>query len=127
VLDFGIAKFLPSATQDTTDTGATVVLGTLPYASPEQLRGEPVQTFWDLWALAVVAYEMLTGARPFAGLSPTEWHVAILSGRVTPIYVHAPDAPASWQDFFERALALDPSQRPDSATSFFSQLEQALS
>jgi len=127
VLDFGIAKFLPSATQDTTDTGATVVLGTLPYASPEQLRGEPVQTFWDLWALAVVAYEMLTGARPFAGLSPTEWHVAILSGRVTPITVHAPDAPASWQDFFERALALDLSQRPDSATSFFSGLEQALS
>ena len=127
VLDFGIAKFLPSATQDTTDTGGTVVLGTLPYASPEQLRGEPVQAFWDLWALAVVAYEMLTGARPFAGSCPTEWHVAILSGRVTPISVHAPDAPASWQDFFERVLALNPSQRPDSATSFFSELEQALS
>ncbi|MFB3924217.1 MAG: protein kinase [Terriglobia bacterium] len=127
VLDFGIAKFLPSESSDTSYTGGAVVLGTLPYTCPEQLRGEPVQPFWDLWALAVIAYEMLTGARPFAGSGPAEWHGAILSGRVIPVTCFAAAAPESWEGFFRHALAFDPAERPDSADSFVAELEQALS
>jgi tRNA A-37 threonylcarbamoyl transferase component Bud32 len=120
VLDFGIAKFLPTATEVTVDTGKGELVGTLAYMSPEQVRGEAVKQAWDVWALAIIAYEMLTGGWPFSG-------AAMLSGQATPVSAHVPEAPASWQDFFARALAFDPSDRPDSATSLFSELEQALS
>jgi tRNA A-37 threonylcarbamoyl transferase component Bud32 len=126
VLDFGIAKFLPTATDPTAltaataDTGRGLLVGTLPYMSPEQVRDEPVQPAWDIWALAVIAYEMLTGGRPFSG-------GAMLSGRLTPVLTYLPNAPASWQTFFDLALALDPSSRPRSATIFLSELKQALS
>jgi serine/threonine-protein kinase len=126
VLDFGIAKFLPTATDPTAltaataDTGRGLLVGTLPYMSPEQVRNEPLQPAWDIWALAVIAYEMLTGGRPFSG-------GAMLSGRLTPVLTYLPNAPASWQTFFDLALALDPSSRPRSATIFLSELKQALS
>ncbi len=65
--DFGLAKFLSAATQDlTAGTAPGEVLGTLRYMSPEQWRGEEAHSSRDLWALAVVAYEMLTGAYSFA-------------------------------------------------------------
>jgi serine/threonine-protein kinase len=122
VLDFGIAKFLPTASESTAGTAGTdqaVLMGTLPYMSPEQVRGESPQPAWDLWALAVIAYEMLTGARPFSGAS-------MLAGPATPVATHVPDAPPSWQVFFSRALATQPSSRPASASVFFSELQHAL-
>lgn len=126
VLDFGIAKFLPATTQPTADTG-TALVGTPYYMAPEQLRGEPVHPAWDLWALAVVTYEMLTGAQPFAsGAASADWQVALLAGRFTPVARHLPEAPARWQEFFARAFALEPERRPGSARVFFSGLEKAL-
>ena len=60
-------------------TQAGTAVGTLPYMSPEQLRGENVQASSDIWALGVVLYEMATGARPFKGNTPFELSAAILS------------------------------------------------
>lgn len=125
VLDFGIAKFLPSTIHPTTDTSTGFLVGTPYYMAPEQLRGEPVDPFWDLWALAVVAYEMLTGAQPFAGTTPAEWQSALRAGRFTPVATHLPDAPPRWQEFFEHALALESVRRPTSARLFFTELERA--
>src|SRR5262249_901464 len=70
VLDFGLAKFLPSrnGASPTVVTRATqtgVLVGTPAYMSPEQLLGEDLDVLWDLWALTVIAYETLTGALPF--------------------------------------------------------------
>lgn len=68
VLDFGLARLLRSASEETTtDTlsDTAVVAGTLPYMSPEQLRGEPADPRTDLYALGVVLYELATGQRPF--------------------------------------------------------------
>jgi hypothetical protein len=138
VLDFGLAKFLTtlppvSALMQAPTAGATVeteagrLVGTLLYMSPEQLHGEQVKLSWDLWALAVVAYEMLTGNHPFARPTTTEWQTAMLTGSFTPVSKHLPDAPASWQELFARALALNPADRPGSAHRFLSQLEHALS
>src|SRR5262249_37646844 len=66
VLDFGVAKFVSASpgTQVSTATGEGQVVGTLRYLSPERLRGEPAAAGCDLWALGVVAYEMLTGRYP---------------------------------------------------------------
>jgi serine/threonine-protein kinase len=73
VLDFGVAKLLdtssvPVASGVLTETG--VVLGSAPYMSPEQLEARSsIDLRSDLWSLGVIAYEALTGARPFAGSS----------------------------------------------------------
>ena len=86
VLDFGLAKravdsdMTAAITQmHASLTQAGTAVGTLPYMSPEQLRGENVQVSSDIWALGVVLYEMATGTRPFTGNTPFELSAAILS------------------------------------------------
>jgi serine/threonine protein kinase len=126
VLDFGVAKFLPAATQATLDTGGGVLVGTMQYMSPEQFRGEAVAASWDLWALAAVAYELLTGAHPFAAANAAELQSAVLAGRFTPLTTHLPAALPAGQEFFARAFAVEPGRRPASASEFLVAMEQAL-
>jgi eukaryotic-like serine/threonine-protein kinase len=128
VLDFGVAKFLPTDTQVTwdSDTGGTLLVGTPGYMSPEQLRGGLPDLTWDLWALAVVAYEMLAGVHPFSATTSAELQSAVLAGRFTPIKTYVAEAPERWQQFFEFALASDPHRRPSSADIFFSELARAI-
>src|SRR6185503_4595794 len=64
LLDFGIAKLLEAEPSDSPLTQLTGRALTLDYASPEQIRGQPISTASDVYSLAVVAYELLTGARP---------------------------------------------------------------
>jgi serine/threonine protein kinase len=70
VLDFGLAKLLQQTDQDATLslalTEPLAVLGTLPYAAPEQLRGESTDARTDIWGLGTVLYEMATSRRPFS-------------------------------------------------------------
>jgi eukaryotic-like serine/threonine-protein kinase len=84
LLDFGIAKLLDG--DQTRDTALTAVSGralTLDYASPEQIRGEPLGTASDVYSLAVVAYELLAGGRPYrlARGSAAELEEAIASAQ----------------------------------------------
>jgi len=126
VLDFGIAKFLSTATQQrTADTAPGALLGTPRYMSPEQWFGQQPLPAWDLWALAVVAYEMLTGAHPFDAQSPADWLGAGRAARFTPVTKYVPQAPQAWQDLFERTFAHDPSQRPQSAEMFLAEWQSA--
>lgn len=128
ILDFGLAKFLLPSNVDgaTVDTVSGVLLGTPQYMSPNQLNGEVVSSAWDLWALAVITYEMLTGAHPFPATSVGQVQYAIVHGRFTPVSVHLQDAPAEWQQFFEGALNPNTANRPQSAKQFFSSLAQTL-
>ena len=126
VLDFGIAKFVSATSASEAATAEGTVLGTMRYMSPEQLRGGTVQPAWDLWALSVVGYEMLTGAHPFAGATIDETHQAILGARCAQVASHLPDAPPGAQAFFTRAFAADPAERPPSATALLEDFERAL-
>jgi hypothetical protein len=89
VLDFGLAKTLevgrgqsdtlrPGADHATELSQAGMLIGTVGYMSPEQVRGEPADTRSDIFSLGVVLYEMLTGRRPFTGPSGAETFSAIL-------------------------------------------------
>jgi eukaryotic-like serine/threonine-protein kinase len=127
ILDFGIAKFLSTATlQPTADTTPGAVMGTLRYMSPEQWRGGEPAALWDIWALAVVAYEMLTGNYPFEGHSPADWLRAGEAAKFIPLAANLPEVPHVGQEFFERAFAVDSAFRPRSADEFHNELQRAL-
>jgi serine/threonine-protein kinase len=85
ILDFGLAKILEPenfdmAADETVSeaTEAGTLLGTMGYMAPEQLRGEPVDTTTDVFALGCILYELLTGRRPFAGGSRAEQISSVL-------------------------------------------------
>jgi serine/threonine-protein kinase len=129
VLDFGVAKLLaqaPDTSMPTADTGDGVLLGTAQYMCPEQLHGELVEPAWDLWALAIIAYEMVTGVHPFAASTIAAVHAAVLGGKYRALQDAAPGASPSLNEFFARALAPDRAQRPDSASDLLQRLDRAL-
>lgn len=108
ILDFGLAKFLVSTVNSAacySRHSPRCADGTPQYMSPDHLKGDVASAVWDIWALAVITYEMLTGAHPFPAGSVGQTHYAIVSGGFTPLSTHLPDAPAEWQQFFERALS----------------------
>jgi serine/threonine-protein kinase len=101
ILDFGIAKETQTDKQQT--TGAALV-GSPLYMSPEQIQGEQVDLRTDLWSVAVMAYEMLTGKPPFDAPALPELFWNICHGELTPPGSVSPDL-ASFDAFFGRALA----------------------
>jgi eukaryotic-like serine/threonine-protein kinase len=122
ILDFGVVKSIEQfdTIRSAGQTESGMLVGTLNYMSPEQLRGEDSSESWDLWALAVVTYEMLAGAHPFSGSTTLEVRNSILAGDWTPLHAYRPEAPPGWQHFFDRALAARVELRPDSAPRFLS-------
>jgi serine/threonine-protein kinase len=111
VLDFGLAKALEASSRVAL-TQPGLVAGTPQYMAPEHLRGDEPSSDWDLWALAVIAFEMITGVLPFAS-----------APAVAP---RLDGLPAGLQRFFSRALAVDPMDRPTGAQEFFDELDRVL-
>ena len=126
VLDFGIAKFVSSALDSTALTATGAVVGTVGYMAPEQLSGGAPHPSWDLWALAVVAYEILAGGRPFAEASALDWLGAVAAGKWIRLTGRQPELPSSLDTLFARAFSLDPAERPTGALVLMGSLEQAL-
>jgi serine/threonine-protein kinase len=116
VADFGIASAAGMDSMTLTGT----VLGTAGYLSPEQAMGERATPASDLYALAVVAYELLTGERPFESDSPTAEAAAHVNSPVPPIQ------PPELDRVFQRALAKDPRQRYRSGQKLVAALRDAL-
>ena len=124
VLDFGVAKALDAGEgmASQVDTGTGQLVGTLAYMSPEQLQGGPPEPAWDVWALTVIAYEMLTGAHPFSGTGRPA-HAAVLAGACTPPSRHLGDDARAWDALFAQALGPDPAQRPASSRELLARFE----
>jgi serine/threonine protein kinase len=121
VSDFGIA----SASGADMLTAPGTVLGTAGYISPEQARGEPATPASDRYSLAVVAFELLTGRRPFAGDTPTTEAFAHLNASVPRAGAVDPTLPPALDAVFEIALAKDPAERPATAHELVQQLRDA--
>jgi eukaryotic-like serine/threonine-protein kinase len=117
--DFGIATVATEAS--VTQTGQ--VLGTAAYISPEQARGEAATAASDRYALAVVAFELLTGRRPFDADHPTAQARAHVEAPVPPVGEGLPPAVDRVLRF---GMAKDPGKRPSSAVDLLDRLEDAL-
>jgi serine/threonine-protein kinase len=127
ITDFGIAKFLPQISEDTSSTFTGVFIGTLPYMAPEQFRGGALSPRWDLWALSVIAFETLCGVQPFHGSDFQSLQNAILEGSFPPVSSLIPQAPPRWQEFFNRALARSENERPGSIAELWADLQSCFS
>ncbi len=109
VLDFGLAKTL---TEDETLTQAGWVLGTPAYMAPEQLvDAKPPTKKSDAWGLSIVAYEALVGHRPFRGHHQAALGLGMLVQRFDPVSQARPGLPEALDEWFLKALAVDPDHR----------------
>jgi serine/threonine-protein kinase len=121
VADFGIAS--AAGMDSLTMTGT--VLGTAGYLSPEQAMGDRATPASDLYGLGVVAYELLTGKRPFAADSPTAEASAHVNAPV-PSVRETSSLPGELDPVFQTALAKNPAERYDSAAEFVAALRAAM-
>ena len=128
VTDFGVAKALSSARRSgekgngLTNTGMS--LGTVLYMAPEQAAGDPdIDGRADIYSLGVTAYEMLAGVAPFANLNPREMLTARLTLPPPPLSTIRKDVPIAFEKLIAKCLAIDPADRPQSATALVEALE----
>ncbi|WP_280396767.1 serine/threonine-protein kinase [Nocardia carnea] len=121
--DFGIAR-KGLETSDLTGTGLTV--GTVAYASPEQMQGLPVDPRSDQYALAATAFHMLTGTQPFTGTNPVAVIMAHAQQPVPSVRGYRPDLSPHVDSVLARALAKTPEQRFPSSKDFAAALAHAL-
>jgi hypothetical protein len=127
VLDFGLAKaFDPTLSLErVTGSSAGLLIGTLDYMAPEQVAGDDVNPGWDIWAIGVIAYEMLTTTHPFRRTVafPGESTLDGLTGETGWETSRLSDAAA---EFFRTALSTERGRRPNEAMVFLEACEQAL-
>ncbi|HEU4722721.1 MAG TPA: serine/threonine-protein kinase, partial [Gemmatimonadaceae bacterium] len=134
VADFGIAKAIsasiestdgPDAARRSTLTAAGTSLGTPAYMSPEQASGDVVDHRADLYALGVVAYELLAGRPPFEGRNAQQLLSAHATQTPEPVHKRRPAVPDALGALVMRLLEKLPADRPQSATEVLSVLEAA--
>src|ERR1700674_5224643 len=126
VLDFGLARYyggreLADATNSAQSaTKASAVVGTLPYISPEILRGEEAGARSDIWSLGVTLYEMAAGNRPFRGQTGYGLTSKILRESLPPL---PPQLPPGLRTVIERCLEKEPGHRYQRASEVGAALE----
>jgi serine/threonine protein kinase len=136
ILDFGIAKLLetsapenPSTTSPIvrTETGLGVMLGTIGYMSPEQVRGLAVDVRTDIWSCGVLLYEMFGGQRPFDGQTNADTLVTMLEREPEPLFGTGGQTPAALrqiQVLIDKALSKQPDRRYQTAAEMRASLEK---
>jgi TolB-like protein/Flp pilus assembly protein TadD len=130
VFDFGIAKRADeprtAESSTTADTAPGVVLGTVGYMSPEQVRSEAVDARSDLFSLGCVLYEMIAGARAFGRATPADTLAAILNEDPPPVDTRAADCPVELARVVARCLEKQREMRFQSARDLAYALEASL-
>lgn len=116
LIDFGLSQLRqqapapPSSSLDPAP-GTSILVGTLPYMAPEQVRGVEADARADLFAFGTILYEMVAGARPFTGDSPAELAAAILEREPVPLRVRQPHVSPALDRLVLALLAKDPAER----------------
>jgi serine/threonine-protein kinase len=124
VTDFGVAKAVSEATRYTGDTSVGFALGTPAYMAPEQAAADEIDHRADLYALGIVAYEMLTGALPFEAKTPQQMIAAHLAKPPAPLRGKRADVPRALELVVMRCLEKEPGDRWQSADAMLAALEE---
>jgi serine/threonine-protein kinase len=119
VTDFGIADFVAAASRS-----EGLVFGTPGYLPPESLRGAGHTRAGDLFALGVILYECLTGAKPFGGLQVADMIQSTLFGVLKPPGARAAGIPPDLESLVLLLLERDPARRPTNAAAVAEELDQ---
>ena len=125
ITDFGVAKALNAAMPSQgamTQTG--MAIGTPAYMAPEQLAGDAAADHRiDIYAVGLMAYELLYGRSPFAGTTPQRMLAAVLTMEPKPLIDVRPDVPQWLSDLVMKCLAKEPNERPSSAKELLLSME----
>ncbi|RKH43626.1 serine/threonine protein kinase [Corallococcus sp. AB050B] len=122
VIDFGLAKSRLSAAK----TNPSIILGKFLYMSPEQARHQPVDRRSDLYAVGLCLYELISGKNPFDALPPGELMSAVANPKVAPLNEVEPLTPPAVSQLVAKALAVEPTQRFQTAEDFRVRLQACL-
>jgi len=126
VTDFGVAKALSAAIPLVGHTTSGMAIGTPAYMAPEQLAADPAADHRvDLYAVGLLAYELLTGASPFSGSSPQATLAAQLTERPKAPHLAHPEVPASLSRIIMQCLEKDANKRPATASALLDLLTAA--
>src|SRR2546430_8680901 len=145
VLDFGIAKLAEQEAPATmpkpasgrlddlrrgrdealllVETNLGSILGTVPYMSPEQARGAPVDKRTDIWSLGVVLYELVTGHQPFMGETPRQVMTSILEKEQSPLTTYNQQTATELRQIIGKALRKDRTERYQSVSEMLRALK----
>jgi serine/threonine-protein kinase len=126
-MDFGLAKERRADAELQKLTGTGIILGTPEFMSPEQLRGKHLDGRSDIYSLALITCEMLTGKLPFEGRTQQEVMMARLRGAPVPLRELRPDLelPAGVQAVLDKGLHRNPDDRYATAPEFAAALAAA--
>jgi len=125
VMDFGLAKERRQEPDVAKLTATGIVLGTPEFMSPEQIRGKPLDGRSDVYALAILGFEMFTGQLPFQGRNAQEMMIARLRGKPKGLREVRSEMPARLEAVLLKALSLDPADRYATVGDFGAALEGA--
>jgi eukaryotic-like serine/threonine-protein kinase len=127
VMDFGLAKERRAGSDVVKLTATGIVLGTPEFMSPEQIRGKPLDGRSDIYALAILAFELFTGQLPFTGKTSQETMIARLRGAPTPLRDVKADLPGKLESVVSKCLSVNPADRYGSMAELAHAFEASVS